>query len=157
MGMYTELNLRCELKEDVPEDVMKVLRFLYDRSTDEPANLPDHPFFTDHSWDRIGIGGSYSFPETRSCILYDQFTQATYISSVSNLKNYNFEIQKFLHWVQPYIDAYAGDCIGWVWRKEYSSPSLLHYPIFNEIDVPKEVLADDTYWASLEFEQGFDL
>lgn len=43
MGMYTELVLKCQVKGDMPKEVMDVIQYMF-ADADKPAKLPDHEF-----------------------------------------------------------------------------------------------------------------
>ncbi|AGF89304.1 hypothetical protein SP069_00185 [Salmonella phage SP069] len=126
MGMYTELVLKCSLKEDVPDDVVTVVSYLFCNGTDEPKQLPDHKFFSLSRWQHIGKSCSfYHHPEIiNSCPVYD-YTDSRYIFSRSDIKNYDGEIEAFIDWFKPYVDAEEGQCIGWSWYEEDLQPTLI--------------------------------
>ena len=129
MGMYTELVLKCEIKDDVPAYVKDVLKYLF-KSGDEPQMLPKHAFFECPRWPMVGRSGSfYHHPNPVS----DYWTghegadnRGGQIFSRSDLKNYNDELTKFLDWLMPYIDQPDGACIGWTWYEEDDKPTLIY-------------------------------
>lgn len=129
MGMYTELVLKCQIKDNLPDDVRAVLKHLF-KEGDEPKSLPDHAFFKCPRWMMIGQCSSfYHHPAALS----DYWTghgnddnRGGYIFSRSDLKNYDDEIAKFIDWVMPYIDEMDGQCIGWSWYEEETEPTLLY-------------------------------
>lgn len=128
MGMYTELVLKCQIQDNLPDDVRAVLKFLF-KEGKEPAVLPDHEFFKCHRWSGIGHGSSfYHHPKAMS----DYWTghdnddnRGGYLFSRSDLKNYDNEIANFIDWFMPYIDEVDGQCIGWEWYEEETEPALL--------------------------------
>lgn len=121
MGMYTELLLKVEVKDGLPEEVEDVLNFLFNREDHSyPAVLPDHKFFRAPRWPAIGSCSShYHIPWSNS--MYS----GHYIFSRSDLKNYDDEIELFLDWVTPYLATYKGVCYGWTWYEEEDAPTLL--------------------------------
>jgi hypothetical protein len=128
MGMYTELVLKCQIKDDLPDDVRAVLKFLF-KEGKEPTVLPDHEFFKCPRWSGIGQGSSfYHHPKAMSDYWTghgDDDNRGGYIFSRSDLKNYDGEIGHFIDWLMPYIDQDEGDCIGWEWYEEEEQPTLL--------------------------------
>jgi hypothetical protein len=123
--MYTELVLKCRIKKNVPEDVMNILAYLFDRKSEveKPRGLPKHALFETPRW--WGIGGCSSYyhhPEAMSS-LYRGL--GTYLFSRSDLKNYDNEIALFLGWLRPYLDHEKGECIGWEWYEEDEKPTLI--------------------------------
>lgn len=125
MGMYTELVLKCRIKGSAPKEVMDVIQYMF-AGADKPARLPEHEFFTLPRWDSIGNCCSfYHHPSVvNSCPKFD-YSEEQYIFSRSDIKNYSGEIQAFLDWVKPYIDAMEGQCIGWTWCEEELQPTLI--------------------------------
>lgn len=131
MGMYTELVLKCQIKDDAPSEVKEVLKHLFKESGKaDVLQLPDHKFFKCPRWDLIGQCSSfYHHPKALS----DYWTghgnddnRGGYLFSRSDLKNYDREIENFLDWLMPYIDEYEGQCIGWQWYEEDDEPTLLY-------------------------------
>ncbi|MEN6533260.1 MAG: hypothetical protein ABFD89_06325 [Bryobacteraceae bacterium] len=121
MGMYTELLLKAQLKDEAPDSVRGVLRFLFNKGA-EPEELPNHPFFTLDRWSQIGrCSSAYHIPWTDSH--YDE--EYGYIFSRSDLKNYSGEIDALLSWIAPYLRGEDGMCIGWSWYEESIQPTLL--------------------------------
>jgi len=127
MGMYTELYIACEMKPDLPKDVEEVLLYLFGDG-DKPETLPDHEFFKTFRWSLIGTGSSYYFiPFAVSNIQMAGFTEPSYyITSRSDIKNYEKEIQKFLDWLRPYIRGSSCDHIGHIRFEEDLTPTLLY-------------------------------
>lgn len=118
MGMYTELVLKVRLTGDAPRDIINHMF----GDGPEPATLPAHAFFKTQRWDFIGKSSSfYHHPEALS-----SFLSSDYLFSRSDLKNYGNEIALFIDWLQPYIDAEPGYCIGWEWYEEDDVPTLLY-------------------------------
>ena len=125
MGMYTELVLKCQIKGDTPKEVMDVIQYMF-AGADKPAKLPEHEFFTLERWDFIGSCSSfYHHPAVVNSYPKFDYSDEQYIFSRSDIKNYSGEIQAFLDWVKPYIDAMEGQCIGWTWYEEELQPTLI--------------------------------
>ena len=131
MGMYTELVLKCCIKDDVPEDVRTILDYLFNTSGDfdNPPPQPDHPFFKSHRWVMVGQCSSfYHHPKALSDYWMGHDgarDRGGYIFSRSDLKNYDNEINLFIDWLRPYIDEEDEQCIGWSWYEEDYQPTLI--------------------------------
>lgn len=124
MGMYTELVLKCGIKDSAPKVVIDVLDKLFNGSVDEVEVLPDHEFFKCPRWECIGSCWSYyHIPFALSKFQHDEISKDLF--SRSDLKNYDNEIAKFIDWLMPYIDEEPGYCIGWSWYEEETKPTLL--------------------------------
>lgn len=120
MGMYTELLLKCSVKENLSLKTKNILDFLFN-DKEEPDDLPDHDFFKCERWKSIGRCNSYyHIPYTLN------YYKEGYLFSRSDLKNYNNEIGLFLEWIDPYINGLEESCIGWIWYEENFEPTLIY-------------------------------
>ena len=123
--MYTELVLKCETNEEIPENVTQVLEYLFGTGL-EPKTFPEHPFFSLPRWRAVGNCSSfYHHPEKLSSIVKSLTWNSMYIFSRSDLKNYDGEIEAFIDWVTPYLRTYGKTCIGWKWYEEDAEPTLI--------------------------------
>ena len=120
MGTYTELVLKCTIREDRPEIVHEVLNFLFKKG-ERPYRLPQHVFFEKQSWEAIGRSVScYHF----SAIV--NFYDGKYLFTRSDFKNYHDEIAFFLDWLKPYLSTPPGKFIGWVFAEDMKEPVFLY-------------------------------
>lgn len=125
MGMYTELVLKCRVKESAPSSVMAVINHLF-CGADAPETLPTHPFFGLTRWHCIGgMSSFYHHPEVVNSVPKFDFTDSNYIFSRSDIKNYDGEIEAFIDWIKPYLENEEGECIGWSWYEEELQPTLI--------------------------------
>jgi hypothetical protein len=126
--MYTELVLNLTLKRSTPPEALAVLRHLANQD-EEPAALPDHPFFKTPRWGMVMQCSSHYFvPFALSKLHTTGYTDEFYLSTRSDLKNYANEIDLFVDWLTPYIDAIDGDFLGYKRYEENESPTLLYHP-----------------------------
>lgn len=124
MGMYTELLLKCCIKEQIPSEVIHILNYMFkDTSTIqiEELTLPNHAFFRCSAWNFIGSSSSFYHIPCSS-----NYFDKGYLFSRSDLKNYGNEIGLFLDWIDEYVDEPTGKCIGWTWHEEYNEPTLVY-------------------------------
>lgn len=122
MGTYTELIIKCRIRLDIPIEVHQVLDYLFNSSGKIPENLPDHKFFQTIRWHDIGRSNSYyHIPRTFS------YFETPYLFSRSDLKNYDDEIEKFLDWIDSYIDSDVEKGIGWIFYEGAKNPLLITY------------------------------
>lgn len=125
MGMYTELVLKCRIKESAPDSVMEVINHLF-CGAEAPENLPAHPFFGLKRWHCIGgMSSFYHHPKVVNSVPKFDFTNSNYIFSRSDIKNYDGEIEAFIDWIKPYLENEEGECIGWSWYEEELQPTLI--------------------------------
>lgn len=146
MGMYTELNCAFELKKGTPQEVIDLLWFMTNNAiVPQPPSLPDHPLFRTSSWQMMLGSDSYYFAgEAHSTVRFeDGVTDTWFVTIRCNLKNYDHEIEHFVDWITPHIDAMEGDFIGYYRYEETEVPTLIYYPnrLFKP-DVPESVTYD---------------
>lgn len=103
MGMYTGLRLDCRLKEDKKEEWGEILEIMLKGELDG-ATLEhwNHALFTTERWFWM-LNGT-------SCYLEPEFTPNSSLEGNRfrcqfNIKNYSSEIQHFLDWLSPYVEA----------------------------------------------------
>jgi hypothetical protein len=127
MGMYTELYMSAELKEDTPKIVKDVIMFLFnDRwEVEDLEELPEHSFFKCHRWDMLGSCSSYSFtPFALSTAIDDDIGRCVYFTTRSDLKNYDDEIALFIDFIKPHIEGDGH--IGHYRYEEDREPTLIY-------------------------------
>lgn len=123
MGMYTEMVLNVSLVKDLDPDVVDVLSFLAG-DADEPDHLPNHPFFLCDRWAMVLRCSSYYFvPFAFAKFVNDEI--GWYLSTRFDMKNYDSEIEHFIDWLMPHIDALPGEFLGYHRYEESESPTLI--------------------------------
>jgi hypothetical protein len=128
MGMYTELHLNAEMRQDTPEQVLEVLRYMLGEMDTEPS-LPSHEFFQTSRWRVLFKADSYYFSADTHCTLrWDKIARTHYLCIRSNLKNYDSEIEKFVAWITPYLANDAGEFLGFHRYEEDQQPTLIFMP-----------------------------
>ena len=118
MGMYTEFVFGGALHDDVPENVLNILRYLVEPIESVRADhlfrkleIPDHPFFQTERWQGIAVTSSCYFGYNRphSALVYDEINRHWVVAIRSSIKNYSHEIEKFVDWIRPYIRKGSGE------------------------------------------------
>jgi hypothetical protein len=125
MGMYTELVLAVDLKKELPESVLADLRKLVDGEAYRKEFPKGHPL----NFDRVGQifhCDSYYF-RTRAYVRFwfDDISGCWRLNTAFNLKNYESEIETFLGWLGPWIDANQDDYLGHYRYEEDDIPSAV--------------------------------
>ena len=127
MGMYTEFVFGAELKKDVPEEVINILKSLF-LQVELNVTLPDHNFFKCGRWSLISSMCSYYFgyPRPLSNLYFDDISKTYRLAIRSSIKNYNNEIENFINWINPYIESGSGvnDFLGYSIYEEDEKPEL---------------------------------
>ena len=101
---YTELIFGATLKEDTPIEVIETLRYFIG-DIEKPKTLA-----FEESRNPLK-GGSFYFGVSTSVskMWLETMTKQWIVSTRSNLKNRDNNIEKFLEWVKPYIERGSGD------------------------------------------------
>ena len=119
--MYTEMRVNCRLKKEATKQIVEVLQYLADGNTMNPPpfTLPAHPLFDCRRWRFLMRMSSAYFDDDPSAAVV-MWEGQWRVLSVANIKNYDGEIEKFIDWLRPYVDANPGEV--WVeYRYEESS------------------------------------
>jgi hypothetical protein len=107
MGMYTELIFGASLKKDTPEIVIDSLKYMVGEIKEKPENFP----LPEGRCEWLFRGSSYYFGVNQPVLKmwFDDISKNWIISTRSNIKNYNNEIETFLDWIEPYIKYGSGN------------------------------------------------
>ncbi len=109
MGMYTELIFGASIKKDAPKEVINTLHYLVNgKKLYEEVEIEKS--VTDGR-NVLNGGGSYYFGvcDGVAKMWFDDIRSEWIVSSRTNIKNYESEIQTFLEWIKPFIDSGSGD------------------------------------------------
>lgn len=148
MGMYTEIYITAPVRADAPAEVIAALRSMFDPDWgDFDAPAIEHPFFNAPRRRRIGSCSSYCFvPYATSRMHYSEISKQWYVTSRSDLKNYDGEIEHFFDWVTPYLDVTVGLFFGYSRYEEHLAPTLYFMgangkpvPLVTETPAVKEI------------------
>jgi hypothetical protein len=117
MGMHTKFHLQAELKEDVPEEVIKHLQWMLGQAY-RPQPFIDHPLFQDTraSW-MLNCSSAY-FPAVDHSTLYVRYDR-WHLNVDCDFKNYSDEVAKFTDWIMPYVEAPIGEFLGYSMYEEH--------------------------------------
>ena len=126
MGMYTELHYNAALREDTPEKVISILKYM----TGEEAGHygePEHELFNCARWEVMLQCDSFYFDAiTKSSVTFNTTSEHYYLNIVCNLKDYNNEILEFIDWVDQYTDKVVDDFLGFYRYEEDEVPTLIY-------------------------------
>lgn len=108
MGVWVEFVMACELKKDIPQQVIDVLTCIDDPSRIElckDLDIPLHPFFQEEDWPTIFLTDCAYFPgDINYTFRYDDDSKAYHLTLHFKVKG-NFYVNGFLHWLSPYSDT----------------------------------------------------
>lgn len=103
MGMYTEICLRIQLKDELDSNVVKVIHELV--NGDSLSKIPKHPFFETSRYKSLMLCSSfYHVPFATMQFRKEGSSGTWYLVGRADLKNYESEIEKFFDWIYPYCE-----------------------------------------------------
>ncbi len=123
--MYTELIFGASLKADTPESAVKTIQALIDDDM-EAVRLNSglvfsrNPFNSGH--------GYFGLDRPVLAFWQSEYTKQWHLSTRSNLKNYEQDIELFLEWIKPLIDQGSGvrDMYAIVTYEECEEPAIYY-------------------------------
>lgn len=125
MGMYTELIFGAALRKDTPAKVIEALKYMMGKA-EKPTNFP----LPEGRCEWLFQGQSYYFGVSSpvSKMWFDDIGKNWIISTRSNIKNYEREVEAFLEWIKPYIESGSGanDMYAVVMYEKSAEPKI-HY------------------------------
>ena len=125
MGMYTEIYVNVNLKEDTPDEIIEVLKAMCRMEESDEKVLEPYP----DGWQCLFSNMSYYTPSTRCrSLTYNGITRRWSLLGKGDIKNYAGEIEEFFEWIIPYVDGYPGDFIGYSRYEDAQKPTLFFLP-----------------------------
>lgn len=122
MGMYTELVLSTRIKND--PTAVAVLKYMAGATNELPA-LPDHPLFATTRWRMLFSCSSHYFvPTSVVKFEFNDIANCWLLISRADLKNYENEIEKFVDWINPYLEIENGEMFGYSRHEECLEPTI---------------------------------
>jgi hypothetical protein len=119
MGMYTEIFVNADLKEDTPKEVINVLIAMCGKNHTS-KHLSEKP----KRWACLFNNGSCYVPSTQVAKLtYNRFCQNYSLIAKGDIKNYKNEIEQFFEYIKPWCE---GEFIGYYRYEENREPVLVY-------------------------------
>jgi hypothetical protein len=142
MGMYTEIYINADLKENTPKEVIQILLAICNGHMGDEV-LKNKP----SRWRCLFANASYYTPLT-SCgqLSYSDIGGHYSILGKGDIKNYEDEIQEFFEWIKPYCqNDYEESFIGYYRYEESREPTLIYTDnIDTEICINIETIENNT-------------
>ena len=126
--MHTELYLACDLKKDTREDIIKWLTAMIETNDYEHIKELCPKELKNTRFSETLLHRSYYFKGSPVIkFMYDRLSESYNFTLLTNLKNYNNEIERLLKLISPYMDAYNKKYVGYIRYEEDYVPDLLTY------------------------------
>jgi hypothetical protein len=136
--MYTEMLLTCDLKRDTRKDIIEWLEAMVDDSKewDDVEKLSPNEMVRTRFREGL-LGGSYYFyGQPMMEFEYDQISKTYHLTVLTNIKNYENDIGRFINMLTPYIKALKEDMLGYIRYEEDRLPTVMMWN-GNEIEYIK--------------------
>ena len=121
--MYTKLSIDLSFKENLPREVVTALEVMVgDKSTEDivSSDLPNHNLFKTYRWDfMLRCSSYYHTPFNLTKLHYDDIAKSYYLTSSSDFKNYDDEVNLFFDFIKDYVEE-----------------GFLGYSLYEEDEVP---------------------
>lgn len=119
MGMYTEIYVNIDFKDDTPDEVINTVRAICNGDYDSPR-LQDKP----SRWGCLFQNGSYYHTLTSvGSLTFDEIGNHYSLLGKGNIKNYESEIQQFFEFIKPWCE---NGFIGYYRHEEDLEPTLVY-------------------------------
>lgn len=125
MGMYTEIFVNVDLKEETPEEVIQTLKAICEKDHESPL-LNDKP----GRWFMLFNNGSYYTPSTQCAALtFDRISNNWSLLGKGDIKNYEGEIEAFFDYIRPWVED---NFMGYMRYEEDDRPTIMCREVGNE-------------------------
>ena len=126
MGMYTEIYLGVDLKEDTPREIISWLAAHIDKSsTYEKVRCLAPEILRGTRFEILSGDSYYFYAQQHISFVFDEISHSYHFTLVCNIKNYDNEIQKLLDLIRPYLDMYPNEHMGHIRYEEDDTPTFL--------------------------------
>lgn len=127
MRMYTQFVMGVNLVKSTPDYVIDILNYMLNPEQKElNVELPNHPLFKTERWRYMLVSDSAYFGGHSESSLLEEHNSVCTRGSLSircSLKNYDSEIELFLHFIEPWMLTCG--CIGYILYEGCDCPELI--------------------------------
>jgi hypothetical protein len=146
MGIYTAVFVNVDLKSDMPDHMLDVLRCMCGNEFQsmcgngmtEGKDVKKVMKGLPPGWSGLFLCGSYEYRRNThfAILLRDAWSGYYSLIGRGETENYTGEIEKFFEWLIPWVHAEKGAVIGYTLHEEATSPVLVCMPPkdINKID-----------------------
>ena len=161
MGTRYDLELTVNLKEDVPDDVVRMVAFLLLPNNDPPATAPDDPFFG-YAWREepfvslattLDPNAGDAISSFRSVYRYTQheiehYQHTLHLRFAAKLETIAEVGLSFAMWIAQWSDQ--NECVGYYKGEDSRHPTLLYFHdgelYLREVSEPPQRATDGVRW-----------
>lgn len=124
--MYQELYLNAKLKNDIPKNILKVIKYMCGDMSIEELPITSDALFKTENWQYMLQSESSRFDlAARSTVDYSPMEDCYILRVSCSLNNNEKQIEKFLGFINDYLDKKEGDFLGYVRNEDSNNPHIL--------------------------------
>lgn len=124
--MYQELYLNAKLKNNIPENILKILKLMCGDMSIEDILITSDALFKTENWQYMLQSESSRFDLTaRSTIDYSPVDDCYVLRVSCSLNNSEKQIEKFLGFINNYLDKKPGQFLGYVRHEDNDNPLII--------------------------------
>lgn len=124
--MYQELYLNAKLNADIPENILKVLKLMTGDMSIEGLSLTSDALFKTDNWQYMLQSESSRFDlAAKSSLDYSAVDDCHFLRVSCSLNNNEQQIEKFLGFINGYLDKKPGSFLGFIREEDNNTPLIL--------------------------------
>lgn len=124
--MYQELYLNAKLKADIPDSILKVLKLMTGDMSIEGLSLTNDALFKTDNWQYMLQSESSRFDlAAKSSVDYSAVDDCHFLRISCSLNNSEQQIEKFLGFINGYLDKAPGSFLGFIREEDSNTPLIL--------------------------------
>lgn len=124
--MYQELYLNAKLKNNIPENILKILKLMCGDMSIEGISITSDALFKTDNWQYMLQSESSRFDlAARSTIDYSPVDDCYVLRVSCSLNNSDNQIEKFLGFINGYLDKKTGQFLGYIRQEDNDNPLIL--------------------------------
>lgn len=124
--MYQELYLNAKLKADIPENILTILKYMSGDMSIDGLSITSDALFKTENWEYMLQSESSRFDlAARSTLDYSPVDDCYVLRVSCSLNNNEQQIEKFLGFINSYLDKQSGQFLGYVRNEDSDNPYIL--------------------------------
>lgn len=124
--MYKEFYMNAILKNDTPLNIVKILKYMTGDMEIDDISITQDALFKIENWQYILQSESSRFDSTaKSSVDFSSIDDCYYLRVSCSLNNDKMQIEKFLGFINPYLNKQPGDFLGYVRDEDSNEPLIL--------------------------------
>ena len=124
--MYKEFYMNAILHNHVPENIINILKLMTGDMEIENICLTKDSLFKLENWQYILQSESSRFDSSaKSSIDFSSIDDCYFLRVSCSLNNDKMQIEKFLGFINPYLNKKTGDFLGYIRDEDSNDPFIL--------------------------------